>query len=313
MKHLILYFTLSAVLLVSAWAQRPVCPPSEVLWPCTCAETSIICRNITGPFPIKEIFDNASESVDTNFTYANLYIYYTELEEIPEGAVNLFNFDTIYIGFNSNLTFVHPMAFNTSRTVTKNLYVYTNAIGTKEPLDGGIFQLANNFPNLESFGAFDNELTSIPENAFGPLVHLRQINLRLNKISRIGSNAFSQLENLRGLYLSENRLPSSGLDKDAFRGPNEIGYVDIACNFWTMGYLEQGSYQALLDRSGLIYVSSDGCLSLLYCKDRADWICDRYDEQKISSIEYRCEFGYPYRDISDYCRNGRNGTLSQSV
>jgi len=283
-----------------------ICPPPEVLSPCTCSETkrSIECKSIRGRFNLKGIFDNASSFVNDDVIFDSLSLFDTPLVEIPADSIQSLKFTEVEISFNQNLVYVSPNAFNASRKVTKELDMWNNRIDNVPPYERDIYDFIRNFENLESVWIPSNALTLVPDNAFANMNSLDQIYLGSNGISHIGSNAFAGAPKLRTLWMSHNSVPSEGLTADAFSGISELVGIDLTYN--NMDYMDQQSFQHVLDRVATLQVGGtscgrNGCTSRrLYCDERADWICDNVEFYRNKLSGFLC---YSGTNVWDYCGN----------
>src|SRR5690242_6544311 len=88
-----------------------VCPPADLLSPCTCFAENIVCEG-NSVVDIGTIFESLNN--DRNHTqrlYNSVRIKSTLITEIKANSLKDFSFSNIYITDNSNLTHVDKNAF----------------------------------------------------------------------------------------------------------------------------------------------------------------------------------------------------------
>jgi len=296
------------VLLFCGLTLAEVCPPADKLSPCSCDENkrTITCSGVRGRFDIKAVFDRVEPLIPDSTVFDKLEIIScSSLLEIPENAIQTLKFVAIDLTMNENLEYIHPNAFNATYAVTKSLNFWNDFISNDSPHERDIYDLFNKFKNVESIWVPNNQLTSVPEDAFESLPYLFDLYLGNNNIKSIGNYAFAKLPNLNKLYMSFNQISSNGISEYAFKSVDNSLVVDLTSN--NIQYLEESSFKTLIESAlsvsvGGTYCSMSGCTyAHLICDSRADWICKDVQKYQNKLKGFLCYQNFD--NIWDYCKS----------
>jgi len=185
---------LVCILSLTSGQQTTVCPPAEILAPCTCSETTIKtleCKNIAGRFNIKQIFDNISPLIDESVVFDKLVVSQTSLIEFPSKGIEHLKFLEIEITSNPNLEYIYKDAFVDTINATKVLKLNSNHLTNVGAEERDIYEFVNQFTHLQTLSLSANALSSVPLNAFDNLVDLTLLSLSQKSLVHIESGALN--------------------------------------------------------------------------------------------------------------------------
>ncbi|XP_054156027.1 slit homolog 2 protein-like [Oppia nitens] len=201
-----------------------------VIVPCSCAQyiNQISCWNLKPDVNLTHIFVNLRKAVSNGngadaddglpIIYDEFKLIQSEFTELGTGAEaedsgggDFFAgiaFAKISITKNPRLRRIHSGVFRASSRTTTSLTISENPVlGNDPPNDRQIFQLINSFTGLTEVWLTDNNITRLPDRAFGrPQRSLSWLSLIDNNIESIGDYAFHGLPALNYLLLDGNRI-----------------------------------------------------------------------------------------------------------
>jgi len=102
--------------------------------------------------------------------------------------------------------------------------------------------------HLTTLNLSNNQITSIPENAFSGLTSLQELNLSVNRISEIPKDVFAMLTHLQRLSLSYNKI--SSIHENAFSGLTQLEELGLFCNQITL--IPENAFSGLTQLEELI-------------------------------------------------------------
>jgi len=259
------------------------CPPESEIQPyCYCDDTELFlgCRHPDDDnetWDIKAYFDKLGKLIPEDTIFEGLHISYTQLKEIPAGAVKTIKARNISIHLNDKLEFIHPDSFEATLEITTILAVTQNELLTNQgpghtPYD--VFNFVNKFKNLEELFMESNKITVFPENALGPLNNLVYFKFGYDSnhgdiLKRMESKIFSQLPKLQSLVLSYADIMLEKLAPDTFEGMAPGAQVDLRANhLWE---LPKTVFKVLLDNAKTIYFDGGNYFG---CSETSSWICE---------------------------------------
>lgn len=181
--------------------ERPWCPPSRDILPCTCDGPQSFmlfqCDRITEVYSIAR----AASSVINVRNFGKFSLTNSRIESIETNVLGYMRFEYIFMRKNT-LKKIDPEFFDSSRESLKRIEIIHNDL-EKFP-----FKELSSFPKLEFINLKYNSIKSIPDDAFGKVINnkIRKIDLSFNKINHVGANAFKYLTRLEKLDFRHNKL-----------------------------------------------------------------------------------------------------------
>ena len=199
----------------------------RIFHPCQCNGKTIDCSNVfykvikTIFEPLSKVYTSPMEVFDTFIADPIMFPSNTGPHSLSEGLFDFINFNKIVIR-NSELSHIEPRAFSSVKSRAKVLDLSENQ------LNETVFKLLHRFPNLQILSLVNNNISTIPSQAFAKNRDISTINLSKNKIRKIESNAFSFPEkpseaiNYLDINLSSNNLTESSFDRSSFNLTNRF-------------------------------------------------------------------------------------------
>lgn len=181
--------------------ERPWCPPSMDILPCTCdgPQSFLLfqCDRVTEIYSIAR----SASSITNVRNFGKFSLTNSRIESIEANILGYMRFEYIYMRKNT-LKKIGPEFFDSSRESLKRIEIIHNDL-EKFP-----FKELSSFPKLEFINLKYNSIKSIPDDAFGKVINnkIRKIDLSFNKINHVGSNAFKYLTRLEKLDFRHNKL-----------------------------------------------------------------------------------------------------------
>ena len=145
-----------------------VYPDSSLIEPCICDRGQLTCYD-NDDLDLVKIFQtmgkhlNKSEKHFKDFWIKNKFI-----TELKENTFSDITFDSIYIQSCSKLKTIHLNAFNTTDSVTTEIFIRSNPLLTSP--ENSIFQVLSKFVRARVIDLSYNNITEIPSNAFQDIV-----------------------------------------------------------------------------------------------------------------------------------------------
>ena len=176
------------------------CPTNELLSPCVCFEDYIGCygKKVEN---IDKLFDKFNRNLRNNRkTFTKFSLIKTNTNEINENIFKEITFNIIYIS-NNNLTKINTNAFNGTNDKVIDFYLLYCRVFTDVT---NLFDILNQFINIERIYLMDINLKTIPDNAFKQLNQLKEIYIYDPNVKTLGQNVFIKLNKLENLFIFGN-------------------------------------------------------------------------------------------------------------
>ena len=185
-----------------------VCPNSNLIAPCTCDHDQFTC-NDNDDLDLVKLFQTLANNLNkTQKHFKDFWIKNRFITELKENTFSDITFDTIFILSSSQLKSIHRNAFNTTDSVTTEIYIRSNPLLTSP--DNSIFEAVSKFVRATVIDMSNNNITEIPSNAFQDIVgeqdQLKHLLLSGESFGKLGNNAFSQLKNLTYPDMSQTSI-----------------------------------------------------------------------------------------------------------
>jgi len=174
-------------------------------------------------YNLRTYFESIIYDLNENEKHFNgFYFNNSAIDSLEEDVFNDITFERIYIENAHNLTRIHSRAFTATTLHTTSIYIFDTPIINND-CNYNIFAALSSVIYLETIYLINTSLTSIPNNAFRPILlglnnKLKEIYIwNNNKLQTIGSNAFYDLYNLENLRLYDNIISYISEHAFAFR------------------------------------------------------------------------------------------------
>ena len=278
-----------------------ICPPEELLSPCTCHDDSIYCSGNTY-LDLANIFRTMREN-DTKIqkNFKMFYINNTFIEELVENTFEDFTFDAIKIQYCDNLSRIDENAFSNTNLVTKSIELW---VLTKMNTTSSIFNILSKFKNLESIDIQYLNINEIPEHAFKPIIgfqdKLNTIIIRGPRLRKIHDNAFYFLNNLTYVELWDTNIDVISKNTFAFElnSDQNLTIRFRNCKFMSTFNIDRYTFfnsrrHIILDISGnaIPYLDEKAFLTFLLADERnviiTDQLLDCNDCRNVWLRNYR--------------------------
>jgi len=266
----------------------------------TAAERATRLRGISLDF-----FDKVSTLIPEDTVYDSFHLHDTTLKEIPAGAFKKIKFQNITMYDNNKLEYIHPDAFGATLKTLTALYIEGNEGLTNEGLSDpayNLFNVLNQFKNLEYLVIDANPIQSLPDNAFGTLPSLTYLRFDFSEatdinLKKIGSKPFSGLPKLQTLLLDFSDILLENIAKDAFEGIGKDAHVILGGFKFTT--LPEEVFKPLLKNAKK--VTTEYKTDRVSCNEDSDWICNGMAEYRDRMEHFVCPEGSEFKDIFEYC------------
>lgn len=216
--------------------ERPWCPPSMDIFPCTCDGPQRFllfqCDRITEIYTIAR----ATSSVTSIRNFGKFSLTNSRIQSLDSNILGYLRFEYIYMRKNT-LKIIDPEFFDSSRDSLKRIEIIHNDV-EKFP-----FKELSSFPKLEFINLKYNSIKSIPDDAFGKVINnkIRKIDLSFNKINHVGANSFKYLTRLEKLDLRHNKL--TVINNMAFLGLQENAKLILNLANNKIMFIAEGAFE----------------------------------------------------------------------
>lgn len=216
--------------------ERPWCPPSSEIIPCTCDGPPNFllfhCDRITEVYSIS----HATRSVLYQRTFGKFSLTNSRISGLESNVLGYLQFEYIFLRKNT-IKKISKEFFDSSRETLIRIEVIHNDV-EKFP-----FKELSSFPKLEYINLKYNSIKSIPDEAFGTILNdrIKQIDLSFNKINHVGSNSFKFLTRLEKLNLRYNKL--TVINNMAFATLNENPKLTLHLGNNKVMFVSEGAFQ----------------------------------------------------------------------
>ena len=247
----LLYFLALSVVQSSPYQ----CPPKTIIEPCSCVlaipsiihqtlsndapsasitqQKSIVCENINDPtFDLREIFVKLTEftefmldEFENTTIFDSFLLSNTTIQHLPADVFGNISFNTLMLMNNPMLTTIDENAFRSFSPQVERFETINSNLSDSET----IFRILRQFENLRFLSMQNDQLRSIPENAFNHK-HLTNIwfgmesSTKSQPIENIGDYAFYNVPNIYLIRLNVPKLRSIG--KNAFALRSRVSFID---------------------------------------------------------------------------------------
>ncbi|KAG8199166.1 hypothetical protein JTE90_015997 [Oedothorax gibbosus] len=216
--------------------ERPWCPPSSEIFPCTCDGPPNFllfhCDRITEVYSIA----HATRSVPYQRTFGKFSLTNSRISGLESDVLGNLQFQYIFLRKNT-IKKISKDFFESSRETLKRIEIIHNDV-EKFP-----FKDLSSFPMLQYINLKYNSIKSIPDEAFGTILNdkIKQIDLSFNKINHVGSNSFKFLSKLEKLDLRYNKL--TVINNMAFATLNENPKLSLHLGNNKVMFVSEGAFQ----------------------------------------------------------------------
>ncbi|CAG2168515.1 unnamed protein product, partial [Oppiella nova] len=151
--------------------------------------------------------------------------------------------------YTCRLSRIHRLAFNGTHESLKRLDIRTPIVDNSHNIDGDydLFKAIHTLESLETLYISDTLLTTIPDSAIQSHTKLVNINFESNPIVRIGSQAFKHLPHLRNLDIRRNKIHD--ISDNAFPVndvySDEKLVIDLTANLLSNGTVGKYAFDAI--------------------------------------------------------------------
>jgi len=227
------------------------CPPNEVINPCLCNSTTILCEG-NESYKLQHLFLIASKAIKDEDKHFDFFIMTNKaIERLEDNTFSDITFKEILLQNTVSLKIIDSNAFAVNNT--KTVEVFRNEgeskLGSNQYLNQ-LFDALKELTNVREIYFDNSSLRSIPSNAFnssdGSLKNLVKIHFNENTrsyINFLGEYAFYGLNNLTFISFYDNiidHIPKHAFD---FEKPsNNYLYVDLGSNYLNETGLEIGIF-----------------------------------------------------------------------
>ncbi|XP_054158400.1 oplophorus-luciferin 2-monooxygenase non-catalytic subunit-like, partial [Oppia nitens] len=189
------------------------CPDAQVVAPCLCDSFGINCKSDADIRDVKSLF----KQIAANYTdswggkqFMDLGLHSTSLEQLPEDCLQGLTFSRISIWDASSLKHIDTNAFRGTVDKVMSVVLWDSPL-----LDSSnLFDILNQFLNVQQISVGDCNIQSIPDRAFVGLSKLTELVLFGQTIKTIGRQPFSELPVLERLYIFQTSI--SYIDSNVF-------------------------------------------------------------------------------------------------